>query len=316
MTIRNIINIIEAAGQRESFILQPALDPSKYQITNSMRDVEKWKAYVYAANSCNDDVKIGDMDDVGYTMISLKDNTIIPIARSDEHHMGYDMLSDLQRKFRFNARDYVPVFWGNNYIYHEEDRAKMLTALRKYISYGGNPNTAIKGSNDFNSLHMTIGEFVARNGDVTVAPGEFPPLARDFLKLLDALAAALETARQARDKPNDLVSRGKAFVAAAAVLRFLDQNSFEVGWCIDWKPDANKMIPAIKTALTRYRREKDTVALEELFFDFHGVKNAFHNKLRETLDQINSGNRPWNASYLEKFWGTDLEMAIDRLGRY
>lgn len=109
--IRDIIRIVEAASS-SSFILDPALDPRDYEITNSLRDVRNWRVKTFLNNN-GADTKIGSMDPVGYVMISLTSNRIIPISTNDEHRQGYDLLYYLRdkKKKKINIEDYRPVFF-------------------------------------------------------------------------------------------------------------------------------------------------------------------------------------------------------------
>lgn len=105
-----------------------------FQITSNINEADKWKAKILIGNSMEEGKKVGDWDDVGYIMISLKDNTIIPIARSDEHHRGYDLLSDF---YHLNYNDYYALWvYGKNYPYDLEDLHRLETALLKAKSYG------------------------------------------------------------------------------------------------------------------------------------------------------------------------------------
>ena len=87
--MRDFIKIISEA-QGASFRLMPGLDPNKYVMTDSLRSVNKWWAYTYVGDS-SPEGKPDTMGEVGYIMISLRDNTIIPIS----HHRGMDLLFDL-----------------------------------------------------------------------------------------------------------------------------------------------------------------------------------------------------------------------------
>ena len=82
-----------------------------YKIKGNLGNVEKWKAKIMVGNSGGG---VGKWENVGYVMISIKDKTIIPISRNDEHHTGYDFLQDMDIP---NVHSYYPVFAiGNNYV--------------------------------------------------------------------------------------------------------------------------------------------------------------------------------------------------------
>jgi hypothetical protein len=126
---RDIIRIVEAASSA-SFVLDPALDQNDYEITNTLRDVKKWRVKTYLNNN-GGDTGVGSMDPVGYVMISLSSNKIIPISTNDEHRQGYDLLYYLRdkKKKKIKIEDYRPVFFtGYVQIYNESEIKDKLSS--------------------------------------------------------------------------------------------------------------------------------------------------------------------------------------------
>ncbi|RYD39028.1 MAG: hypothetical protein EOP83_37470, partial [Verrucomicrobiaceae bacterium] len=181
--MRDFINIInEAATKVEPFTLAPGLDPKNYQITTSLKQIKQWKAMTYVGEGR---VQQGQMGEVGYVWISIKDNTIIPISRGDEHHEGGDMVGQMNQngKWSINRKAYIPVWpYGQNYIYYPDDIPKWIAALQKYLAWGG-IDGIMSGSNDLRGVAMTLSQFANSGGDVALKPGQLAPLGQMFFDL-------------------------------------------------------------------------------------------------------------------------------------
>ena len=298
--MRHLITLCEAIGAK--FVLHPSLDPKNYVITPSLGQVANWKAKVYEANSGGE---IGQMDKVGYVMISLTDNTIIPIARGDEHHQGYDLLHRLARKGHFKPSDYQAVWpYGNNYIYDKRDIRPLLTVLTKYLAYGGNEGV-VKGTNDLTGQIVTISHFVKMKGAMTVKPKQLGPLGQMVIDAYRKLAAATQAARTTFQKSQ----RSKAFLAAYELLQLFERFALPLR-DIDWN-----RIEADMKAVKQLRANDDIDGLDQLFFGFHSIKNNLHNKLREAQKRIAAKKLDWYDKERQGVWG-DLDQAVDMLGRF
>lgn len=314
--MREFINIIERV-ERASFRLHPGLNPDDFHLTSSLGDVNtKWKARIFDANSAAEDQKIGQMDDVGYVMISLADDTIVPIARADEHHRGEDtMWAHVQRRKikGLNPSDYVPLFWSSNYLYHREEIAPLLIACRKYLAYGGH-DTVIQGSNDYNNMAMRMSQFVERNGDVVIAPKTIAPLGQQFLELLDQLREDCAAARGAMAMRSATAKAGRS---ASKIVDFFESIIFTWIGLGEWPTGGARAVFATwRKQIREFVAADDIQALEEMWFGF-GIKNAMHQKLRKTMAEIAKakGHYISDERYMRAFWG-DLDLANDILGRY
>lgn len=307
------IALLEAALARKSFRLHPGLDPAKYQITDNMRDAPtKWQVYCYQGFTATDpskSIEEGQMSPVGYVMISLVDDTIIPISRGDEHHRGYDVLHhELGKEIKrngssVNPRDYLPVWsYGSNYIYSESDIKPMLIALTKFLSYGG-LDGPLQGAQDLRHVVMNSSQFVAAKGNVTLVPDKLAPAGERIFEEFQALALAFREARNSHS-PSAV---GRAFQTAikfAAKLRpfiyYLAINNYD----ILYKPEI----------LNAMRKEGDLQKLEEAFFGFHGLKNSIHNQLREYVIRQSKGEVDhWKDDKIKALWG-NVELAVDKFG--
>lgn len=305
MDIREALTLLEAA---QGFRLHPALDPANYQITDSLRDAENWQAMTYDGNSGG--TEKGQIGPVGYIMISTVDNTLIPISRGDEHHQGYDTLYDLVRKKKMdiNPRNYVAVFWaGRNYIYSTSEIKPWLTALSKWLKWGGKDGYLI-GANDLRKTMMTYSDFVAAKGNITIKPGELASFGKQVIGVFKMLADALEAAR-ASDKPS---AQAAAFNAALKTIKFFSDNSYEA-----WKNGVETDdLKALVQKVRDLKKADDLQGLTELFFGFNGLKNTIHNALRETQRNMEpGGKRGWNDDDRVAMWG-DINLAVDMLGRF
>ncbi len=310
--MRPFINIItEAQTPKASFRLHPALDPNNYIMTNSLRDHSKWRAMTYVGNN-SDNGETGHLHEVGYIMISLVDDTIIPISRDDEHHMGRDLLHDLRdgtypsyksksKKLDINPEDYIPIWsLGNNYIYSQEDAKVLLPALTKFLSYGGKDGI-LKGTSDFSGRMMHSSEFVAAGGQmVIVEHGKLAPVGLRVYNQFNELATIIGKLSD----DDDRIKMRPAFVKAAELCKFLtsDYSFMKLGiW---------KMVEGIGPALKDAQKANDLQALRELFFGFHGVKNTMHIEMKKTAKDKDA----WAYRDLAAIWG-DLDLAIDMLAR-
>ena len=298
--MRKLITLIESAEAPKGFALAPFLDHANYQITDSLKDAPRWRAKILSANSGAYGQKVGQMDAVGYVMISKVDNTIVPIARADEHHCGADLLDALCQKTSGNPDNYVPIYAiGNNYVYSSCDIPKLLKVITKFVSYGGNPDLHLIGSNDLTGKCTTLGEFVESRGQVTVAPGKLNPAGRRAVEMIQQLSRTIGAAAQSVQRSKT----GKSFTEAGNLIKFI---GFELGHGHS----------AAKGAMDKLKQlaKDDLDGLTELIFGFDGVKNKLHNELRAYQARVVAGESLWTDSYLKKTWG-DIPLAIDMLGK-
>lgn len=304
--------------KRRPFRLHPGLDPQKYEITSSMKDAPtKWRAYSYTGASYQDPTKsfdAGTMTNVGYVMISLKDDTIIPIARGDdEHHQGHDVLSDeISKMCRKNGhpinQQFIPIFsWGTNYIYAERDIPPMLNALEKFLAYGG-IDGPLRGSSSMRGVLLNSSDFVASGGAVSLKTGELAPVGQMVMRELSNLSTAIREADPS--KPSTV---GRAFQTAVKTCRALCQYRYSFG-VPKQKEDALEILcqPEI---LGDLKKQGDVRKLEEIIFGFHGLKNAIHDGVRGYNVRKKKGEKDvWKDDDILAIWG-DPEMAEDMLGR-
>ncbi len=309
--MRPFINIITEAQapKRASFRLHPALDPNNYVMTNSLRDHAKWRAMTYVGNNSNTG-ETGHLHEVGYIMISLVDDTIIPISRDDEHHMGRDLLYDLadgtypykkkSKKIDINPSDYIPIWkYGANYIYDQSEVKDMLIGLSKFLSYGG-PDGVLVGTHDYRGKMMHSSDFVAAGGFISIEQGKLAPVGQRVYDQFNQLARLIG---QASDD-DDRIKLRPVFLKAAELCKFLcgDINFLKLG-IFDMAKEAAPKLREIQKA-------NDLQALRELVFGFHGIKNTMHMYMKKVVKD----NNKWSLDDLTAMWG-DVDLAIDMLAR-
>jgi hypothetical protein len=288
---------IIAEAEAPSFKLAPGLDPQNYEISETFADVDRWKAMTYSGDST---IPRGTLGKVGYVWISLKDNTIIPISRGDEHHEGAVMVHDLirKKKLSINPSEYMP-FWslGNNYIYYRNTVPKWIAVIQKFLAWGGK-NGVMKGSNDERGLLLDYRQFIEYEGTITLTQGKLNPLGQRFYDLHKALQDAI-LAAHGSDKASIV---GKPFKLAADLVKFISELTFHAP-ADGLGPDKMK---AFVKSLREVTKARDIQALSELMFGFNSPKRAFHEKIRHT------GPKDWAYSDLKAFWG-DIEYAENLL---
>lgn len=290
------------APKATPFRLHPALKVDDYDITDSLRDADRWRARCLYANSGG---TVGEMDEVGYVMISLKDDTIVPIARGDEHHKGHEALERLAKGRRriLKPDDFIPVWChGNNYIYEQSEVPALLTAIAKYLSYGGRDDVLL-GAYQMEGQLVTLSSFVAEKGMVQIAPGRLAPLGQ---KVYDALKSAADAATEALgDAPRP--KRAKAFAAARQAIDLISRHSQHIEGA---KRDT---ILATKDALKIGASDLDVGKLEAALFGFDRIKRAIHMGIRKAIADRAKEKKAWQIRDATATWG-DLDLANDMFG--
>ena len=274
----------EPEQESNSFIIPESIKEN-FKIEGDLSNIKNWKAKILAANSTTEGMKKGDFEDVGYVAISLKDNTIIPIARSDEHQTGYELLQDYYKsKKKIDVSDYVTVFClvgSTNYIYDDNsgysDLKEKYEALKKAYSYGlKNSNVKFSGGK-FDRKEMSIKDFLEGNGDYNKAievkkeKGEISELGADLIDYLERMAVLIhryyENEKNFRD--TDKIKE-QVFELAEEFNKFLILKLPDD--LIDYK---------IRSKFSSAIESRDFSALEQSLFSFNGIKNSIHNLLRK-----------------------------------
>lgn len=252
----------------ESWAIPPQLE-GFYNLTGDASNAPNWKAQVLVGNS--GDTPIGTYEDIYYVLVDLDSNYIIPVARSDEHQLGTDMLYDLYDKYKLPQGRYVPVaVRGTNYLQNRNDENRVMTleAIKKWVSYGGNkvmiedqtPDGAVKIDSD---TFMELGKVEPYKGSLS-ASGRY--IVDTFNYLSDTLNKIYKAYRK-----EPLIKKFNS--TALTLLQWLrDTFVFEL---TPLMKNIDKGIAQIMAS-----GDDDYSAAETVIFSHGGIKNAMHNKLR------------------------------------
>lgn len=297
---------------KKRFCLPDGLPADAYVMPGTLANASEWKAKVWDGNAGDGDIA---MDDIGYVMVSLKDNTIIPIARADEHHHGYATLREHKQEWGINLRDYIPIPAQGSpvYIYSSTEIPLYLEALRRFRSYGGR-NVAINSQpqNGLDEQVILADDFLKAKGMIPLTPGELWPYGERLVRAIEALNDALGKAREAGSQ----MAEQRVFKAAWKLRDAMDANWFSVIRHLDgftrFREEGEFTPNCVDRLLTTWEAIGDTKALEEAVFGFSddwvGFKPSLHREVRKEL----AGERTY--SRVKSLFG-DLELANDRLGR-
>lgn len=278
------------------FVLHPALNPSDYMITSSFKGHRNWKARTFINN--NSSGEVGDMHEVGYIMINLTNNTIIPISRGDEHHQGTDLLYEMAAGKidgvdgkKLNPSEFWPLWPYSNYIYDEREIESLKIVAKKALLYG-NPDTPIMGANNYRGKISMLSDFA--KGEVFITNvGNLNPIGK---RIYDALETVSKTILKI-DDDNDRIKTRQAFLESKEFVKILPSMiRVKLGVA---NVDYLKIIQKLQ-------KENDIKGLTELIFGFDGIKNQMHIHMKK--------NNVYYKDELEGIWG-DIDLAIDMLAR-
>ena len=273
----------------------PAAIAGNFRIKGDLSQAGEWKAKVLMGNTGQ--VKVGAWDKVGYVLISLDSNTIIPIARCDEHHCGFEVLREIYFKRKLVPKErYEAVFSvGMNYIWRESVKDTM-EAYRRFRSYGGR-NSIVRGANECRNYIATMDDVIAGNVNLSVDEGALSPVGRYVVGQLEAIARGV-------------VAKRKAVFALAYDF---------IQWVTDGALETGRVIVLTEEDMLRWEREVlqaeaalDYERLSQVFFSFRGIKNNFHNRLRAAMKDTSQYH--FDRRDATEFWG-NLELAMAEFHR-
>ena len=306
-------------------LLPDHVPQDNYRMTGSLADVRSWKARIISGNSMTEEARgIGDWDEVGYVMIAMTGPVrVIPIARSDEHHRGADLLHDMAGAWRIDPRDFFPVYSAGTgvYLYSGDEIPTALKALERWFRLGG-PDVLVTSPGGNGLPRWKIGgrDFLDGKGTPVCGADGLLPLGQ---RLVDALARVRDAVAALRDPADPRVFhdhrragvQGLARAANAAV----DLIQGEPGLL---EPLIRKDLQsrgygnggfqaACRAWLDRCARRigsGDTAEIEDLFFGHdRSVKNTIHMAVRAERAGKGSGG-------MADIMG-DLDLADAALGR-
>ena len=237
----------------------------KFEAPGNLGNIDNWKARIVLNNSPSEKKKVGDMGEVGYVAINPNSNEIVPIARSDEHQAGYELLHHLSNKgaIRGRPQDFITLFPGNNYPhYSTSDTRKYAAACKKYLEYGGKNCAvcAVKQGKDGGTYVTDMEEYVALNSDLPY--GSKKP-SKPGREILEHLEGALEGVKAGDSKA--------AFDHTKKAFERMNEFRFYVVDSIDEFEEADKK---------RAQAEKDG--------DLDGLKKALKMAIGDMQKQVSS----------------------------
>ena len=221
-------------------------------------------------------------------MISLKDNTIIPIARSDEHHRGYDIMYEIyESKYKIHPSNFYSVWClpnSANYPYSKEEADKLKDALIKCDEYGMDMDTSKVYLKYIDSLYKN------KSYDESLIS------ARDFISGKYGLASFGETVSLIGEKlvdafknlSNTFENKNVRGDIPITQLKMAVKKLYTVGSRIQL-PDKFKLINPLDLEemmdiVEQYKSKYiDIQKLYKLFFGFNGFRNIFHQRLRKNI---------------------------------
>ena len=259
---------------------------SFYDITGNMANARNWKAKIIVGNTLGKGKKVGDWDKVGYVLISLTSNYIIPISRSDEHHNGYDLLEYLINKYKIKNLIYECVYLlGNTFVYGGEYHDKEIKAIKKAYEYGAR-DIIVKKMGEKNKC-MSINEFVENDGDFNKAKKNAKKLKKvstESQNFIDNLLEIIKLFEQYRTNPlRQNVKTADNIVNACKRLDKLICKNDILSDILIWDDDKNKKIyKSFEHAIEM----NDLDTIDRCLFDMSGIKNIIHMLLRKNNKNI------------------------------
>jgi len=288
--------------------LQPFTIPKaiakNFKITGDLSKEDQWKAKVVQGNSGK--LKVGSWDEVGYVLISIDSNHIIPVARNDEHRSGYEVLWEhYYKKCLIPHERYIAIFaFGQNFVSHQLAK-EQVEAFRRYRKYGGR-NSIIHGTNQHRDYIATIDDYISGKGRLSVDKEKLSLVGQFIINKLEAIAKGVVSKRK------------DVFSTAYDFIQWVGENDIDLCTAFRFSvDDPEKWQAEVLKAEADYDFD-GYEKLSQLFFSFHGIKNQFHNRLRDIVDVVNGEKMKAANQYevedVRSFWG-NLNVAMREFQR-
>ena len=307
-------------------LLPTTLKSSDYVASETLADVDAWQARILVGNSMSQGRKRGDMEDVGYVMVrTVGEPAFIPIARSDEHNTGYELLYQFARKWRIKPDEFFPIFHKGNagiYLYREADLPAALKAVERWHAAGG-PEFIVCSAGYDGMPRWKVGSREFQRGGGKHPKGSVDgmlPAGQGFFDRLAALNACLSKLRLPHDAMSfdegDRIGTRLLLRRAAAlgdyVERYPDLAAEVVrrrgGSGYRFGTDLQDATAGWRAILEGHIVRGDIQGIQDLFLSHEGAKNMVHMAIRREI-----GEGSWSPRMKDLFG--DLEMADAALGR-
>jgi len=258
--------------------------------TGDLGSVDSWKVQVQMGNSVGrDEPGVGGWGKVGYVFLNPKTKQIVPIARSDEHHAGWDLMHELASKGVVkNLDDWGHVYQHGTHVYDSEDKDFYRKVFQTWLDLGGRDisveiyrtGSVRTGEKFLGTLTGFIKQksFVPQKGEIA-APG------RDLIGGFEKFAHAVV---QTLQNPRGEKAAQKAAEALLAV--------FPKYRIYQWSTEIQK----VETALA----SGDFQALQDAVLGHDGLKNTIHQELRDAAKDPGA----WQGDKVRDIFG-DVEAA-------
>jgi len=267
---------------KPSIKLAEGTKPEHFQMEGDFSNVRNWKAKILSGNSMTKDKKLGQMDNVGYIAIPLKDDGgIIPIARADEHQAGYEIL---RTKYKKNPQDYITIYGlGTNYIGatdQKEEKANYVKAYQKYLDMGGKDGVVQISGEGKGDIKITMSDYIKNEGKIKFSKeyGQEKTLAPIGSRIIDNWTKIHEVFDK-KAKGQEITNSEYKKVQKTTNQLIELAESWEG---MDLLKDDGFL--KIEDLIKKLKTANDSLDLDELepyLLGVAGLKNKMHNALRE-----------------------------------
>jgi len=268
------------------------------KVDGGFSNVKNWKAQIMLCNSGNGEV--GAWEDVGYVGFDPKKGTLVPIARSDEHHTGYDHLQDLMEKKIIPKAKYTTIWVlsGTNYAHDKEHVEELIPVYKRWLELGGPDlriSTRIQGQGE---RYMSFEDLVKGKAGKPHKKGTLTKYGKEMISILEKAAILYKKAITTQKLRPPLKALSDAVFDLA---KFVEDHRTGI---FVGDPDQ------IKEAASDILNEKDLDQSMKIVFGFDGVKNKIHTSLKKAVEK----NDDWKLRDANSFFG-DAKAALDEFNR-
>lgn len=276
-----------------SWVIPPRLLPH-VQVHGGLDAASTWTTKVWLGNSGT-----RDHTEVSLVAFDPSTSTIVPIAASDEHRNGWELINYLEGKRVIPHLEWHIIDLRLNFVdTRDPQEAQATVALFRSWRRLGGPNTTVRSRYTQPGFLLSMDDFIAAGG----APadhqnlGTLAPTGVTLIKALESLSAAYTRIHQGQRVPTKALARaGQATLTAFKHV----QNAYILSYA---------GVQQATSALNTLEEGTDTQAFERAIFGFDGLKNQVHNALREY------GQNQFKDRDLEDTFG-NCQLALEEFNR-